>query len=97
MEQPVVVWLPSIAPSGMIFYTGHRFPRWKGNLFVGALMVGRIERTGRIERIVLNERGEEISRESILAELRQRIRDVRQGRDGPIYFLTDEEEGALLS
>ena len=96
MEQPAVVWVPSIAPSGMMFYTGDRFPRWKGDLFVGALMVGRIERTGRVERIVLNERGEEIARESILTELRQRIRDVRQGPDGLIYVLTDEEEGALL-
>lgn len=96
MEQPVIVWMPSIAPSGMIFYTGDRFPGWKGNLFVGALMVGRIERTGRIERIVLNEDGEEIARESILAELRQRIRDIRQGPDGLIYILTDEEDGALL-
>lgn len=96
MESPTVVWVPSIAPSGMMFYTGDRFPGWKGNLFVGALMVGRIERTGRIERIVLNERGEEIARESILTEMRQRIRDIRQGPDGLIYVLTDEEEGVLL-
>jgi glucose/arabinose dehydrogenase len=96
MEPPTVVWLPSIAPSGMIFYTGDRFPGWQGDLFVGALMVGRVERTGHLERIVLNERGEEIGRESILTDLRQRIRDVRQGPDGLIYLLTDEEEGALL-
>jgi len=96
MEAPTVAWLPSIAPSGMIFYTGDRFPAWRGNLFVGALMVGRIERTGRLERVVLNEDGEEIRRESILTELRQRIRDVRQGPDGLIYVLTDEDDGALL-
>ena len=96
MEQPVIVWLPSVGPSGMIFYTGDRFPGWHGNLFVGSLMVGRIERTGHLQRIVLNERGEEIRRESILTELRQRIRDVRQGPDGLIYLLTDEEDGALL-
>ena len=96
METPVVVWLPSIAPSGMMFYTGDRFPGWRGDLFVGAMMVGRVQRTGRIERIVLNDDGEEVRRESILGELRQRVRDVRQGPDGLIYVLTDEDAGALL-
>ena len=96
MEQPAIVWVPSIAPSGMMFYTGDRFPAWKGNLFVGAMMVGRIERTGRIERIVLNDNDEEIARESILTDIQQRIRDIRQGPDGLIYVLTDEEDGALL-
>jgi len=96
MEMPAIVWLPSVSPSGMMFYTGDRFPAWEGNLFVGALMVGRIERTGHVERIVLNEAGEEIRREAILTELRQRIRDVRQGPDGLIYVLTDEDDGALL-
>jgi len=95
-ETPTIVWLPSIAPSGMMFYTGDRFPGWTGNLFVGAMMVGRIQRTGHLERVVLNDDGEEIGREAILTELRQRIRDVRQGPDGLIYVLTDEEEGALL-
>lgn len=96
METPAVVWLPSIAPSGMMFYTGDRFPGWIGDLFVGAMMVGRIERTGRIERVVLNGDGEEVRRESILTELHQRIRDIRQGPDGLIYVLTDEDDGALL-
>ena len=96
MKEPVVFWVPSIAPSGLTFYTGDRFPEWKGNLFVGALMVGRIPRTGHLERIVLNERGEELRRESILTELRQRIRDVRQGPDGLLYVLTEENEAALL-
>lgn len=96
MELPTIVWLPSIAPSGMMFYTGDRFPAWTGDLFVGAMMVGRVLRTGRIERIVLNTAGEEIRRESILAEFHQRIRDIRQGPDGLIYVLTDEDEGALL-
>jgi glucose/arabinose dehydrogenase len=96
MELPAIVWLPSIAPSGMIFYTGDRFPGWTGNLFVGSMMVGRITRTGHIERVVLNEAGEEVRREAILAELKQRIRDLRQGPDGLIYVLTDEDDGALL-
>ena len=87
---PVVVWLPSVAPSGMVFYTGDRFPAWKGNLFVGSLMTGRIGRTGHLERIVFNAEGEEIRRESMLTELKQRIRDVRQGPDGLLYVLTED-------
>ncbi len=96
MEQPAVVWLPSIAPSGMTFYTGDRFPGWTGNLFVGSMMVGRVRRTGHLERVVLNEDGEEIRRESILTELQRRIRDVRQGPDGLLYLLTEEDEAVLL-
>jgi len=96
MEPPEIVWLPSISPAGMTFYTGERLPAWRGNLFIAALMVGRIERTGRLERVVFNDAGEEIRRESILTELRQRIRDVRQGPDGFLYVLTDEDEGAIL-
>jgi aldose sugar dehydrogenase len=96
MELPEVVWIPSIAPSGMVFYTGDRFPAWRGNLFVGSLMTGRIQRTGHLERVVFNELGEEIRRESILGELRQRIRDVRQGPDGLLYLLTEEDDAALL-
>ena len=96
MNEPVVFWVPSIAPSGLTFYTGDRFPQWKGNLFVGALMVGRIPRTGHLQRIVLNENGEELRREMLLTEYRQRIRDVRQGPDGLLYLLTEEDDGALL-
>jgi glucose/arabinose dehydrogenase len=96
MQDPLVFWVPSIAPSGLLFYTGDRFPQWKGNVFVGSLMTGRIPRTGHLERLVLNERGEELRREELLNELRQRVRDVRQGPDGLIYVLTDEDEGVLL-
>jgi glucose/arabinose dehydrogenase len=96
MELPTVVWLPSIAPSGMTFYTGDRFPGWTGDLFVGSMMVGRILRTGHIERVKLNDEGEEIGREAILSEFRQRIRDVRQGPDGLIYVLTEEDDAVLL-
>ena len=95
-EQPVVVWVPSIAPSGMTFYTGDHFPTWRANLFVGALATGRIQGTGHLERIVLNSNGEELRREWLLADLRQRIRDVRQGPDGFLYVLTDEDDAALL-
>jgi glucose/arabinose dehydrogenase len=96
MEEPLVFWSPSIAPGGLTFYTGDRFPEWKGDLFVGAMMTGRIRGTGHLERIVFNEVGEELAREWLLADLRQRIRDVRQGPDGFLYVLTDEDEAALL-
>ena len=95
-EGPEVVWWPSIAPSGMTFYTGDKFPAWQGNLFVGSMMEGRIPGTGHIERIVFNTRGGEIRRESILREFRHRIRDVQQGPDGYLYVLTDEAAGALF-
>lgn len=96
IESPLVVWLPSIAPSGMTFYTGDRFPAWKNNIFVGGMRRGEISGTGRLERIVFNDKMEELRRESLLTELRQRIRDVRQGPDGLLYVLTEEEDGALL-
>jgi glucose/arabinose dehydrogenase len=89
MEQPIHYWDPSIAPSGMAFYTGDRFPRWKGNLFVGSLKFGllvRLELEG--EKVVKEER--------LLERLDQRIRDVRQGPDGLLYLLTDEGNGQLL-
>ena len=96
MEQAEIVWLPSIAPSGMSFYDGDRFPSWTGNLFVGSLRTGMIRNTGHLERIVFNDRGKEQQREWLLPELRQRIRDVRQGPDGLLYVLTDADEAALL-
>jgi glucose/arabinose dehydrogenase len=96
MEDPIVVWLPSIGLTGMTFYTGDRFPHWKRNLFVGGLREGGIPRTGQIQRIVFNERWEELRREPMLTELKQRVRDVRQGPDGLLYVLTAEDNGALL-
>ena len=96
IEEPVLYWLPSIAPSGMAFYTGDKLPAWRGNLFVGAMRVGGIQRTGHLERIVLNDKGEDLRREWLLSDLKQRIRDVRQGPDGLLYLLTEEDDGALL-
>jgi glucose/arabinose dehydrogenase len=96
MEPPVVVWIPSIAVTGGIFYTGNVFTGWKRNFFVGGLREGEIPRTGHVERIEFNARWEEIRRESLLRELHQRIRDVRQGPDGFLYVLTAENAGALL-
>ena len=88
MEQPEIVWIPSIAPSGLLFYSGDRFPAWRGDLFTGSLMTGRIDRTGHIERIKFNRRGLEQRREWLLADLRRRIRDIEEGPDGLLYVLT---------
>src|SRR6187200_941829 len=95
-EQPIVYWTPAIAVSGMAFYTGDRLPKWKGDVFVGSLREGEIPGTGHLERILFNEKMEELRRESLLQSLRQRIRDVRQGPDGLLYLLTDEDNGAVL-
>ena len=74
----------------MAFSTGDRFPQWKGSLFVGAL-IGE-----QLQRIVINLNGLPTRRDSLLTELKQRIREVRQGPDGLLYLLTDEDAGALL-
>ena len=95
-EQPIVFWVPSIAISGMTFYTGNRLPKWKGDVFVGGMRTGEIPGTGHLERILFNEKMEELRRESLLAEMRQRIRDVRQGPDELLYLLTDADDGAVL-
>ena len=89
LEQPIYYWDPSIAPSGMAFYTGDLMPAWKGNLFVGALAgqhLARLVLDG--ERVVAEER--------LLATEGERIRDVRQGPDGALYALTDHPEGRIL-
>jgi aldose sugar dehydrogenase len=89
MEQPVYYWDPSIAPSGATFYTGALFPEWQGNLFVGAL-AGQA-----LHRLVLD--GDTVvGEETLLADLGARIRDVRQGPDGALWLLTDEEKGRVL-
>jgi glucose/arabinose dehydrogenase len=95
-EPPVVYWTPAIAVSGMTFYSGDKFPKWKGDVFVGALRTGEIPGTGHVDRILFNESMQELRRESLLSDLRQRIRDIRQGPDGLLYVLTDEKEGAVL-
>jgi glucose/arabinose dehydrogenase len=96
MEEPLIVWIPSIAASGLAVYTGSQFPNWKQNIFVGALRMGEIPGTGHLQRIVLNERGEELRREMLLTQIQQRIRDVRQSPDGLLYVLTEEDNGAVI-
>ena len=88
MQQPLLHWTPSIAPSGMAFYDGTAFPAWRGDLFVGAL-VGR-----HLRRLVLD--GTRVVRQEMLLEGFGRIRDVRQGPDGLLYLLTDERDGEML-
>jgi glucose/arabinose dehydrogenase len=80
----------------MTFYMGDRFPNWKRNVFVAGLREGGIPRTGQLQRIVFNEKWEELRREPMLQDLKQRIRDVRAGPDGSLYVLTAEDHGALL-
>jgi glucose/arabinose dehydrogenase len=89
MEQPVYYWDPVIAPSGAVWYTGDRYPGWKGSLFVGSLQPGALV------RLTLTD-GKVASEERHLAELGDRIRDVQQGPDGLLYVVTDEEEGRVL-
>jgi glucose/arabinose dehydrogenase len=96
MTMPVVNFVPSISTTGMTFYTGERFPAWKGNLFIGGVRYGEIPGTGRIQRIVFNSAMEETRRETLLEDKRWRIRDIRQGPDGLLYVITDERNGALL-
>jgi len=93
---PFAYWMPAIALSGMAFYTGDALSKWTGDVFVGGLRYGEIPGTGQLQRILYNENMEELRREVLLAELKQRIRDVRQGPDGLLYVITDEQAGAVL-
>jgi aldose sugar dehydrogenase len=93
---PVVYWTPSIAVSGLAFYTGDRLPKWKGDLFVGGLRTGEIIGTGQIQRILFNEKMEELRREALLTTWGHRMRDIRQGLDGLLYVLVDDDDGAIL-
>ena len=88
LEQPLHAWVPSIAPSGMAFVSGSHFPKWQGNLLVGAL------RGQMLVRLTLD--GEKVLGEERLLQGRSRLRDVRMGPDGFVYLLTDEAQGALL-
>jgi aldose sugar dehydrogenase len=89
MEDPVLFWVPVINPGNLIFYTGDKFPAWKGDMLMGSMI--RL-----VVRARFDEQGRPVHQERILGELRQRIRDVREGPDGLIYLLTDETAGAML-
>jgi glucose/arabinose dehydrogenase len=90
MEQPFLFWAPVIAPGGMILYTGDRFPAWKGDLLIGGMA------STQLHRVDMNQRGLPVRREALMTELKQRIRDVKQGPDGLLYLTTDHEAGAVL-
>ena len=89
MEQPIKYWVPSIAPSGMAFYTGDLFKGWKGSLINGALKFQLISR-------LTLDGDKAVKEERLLHELRERIRDVRVGPDGALYLLTDNSSGRIL-
>ena len=90
LEQPVIYWTPSIAPSGLAMYRGDKFPAWKGDLFVGALAFEHLR------RVHLDERGNVLDQEELLNDLHWRIRDVRAAPDGYLYVCTDEDDGRVL-
>jgi aldose sugar dehydrogenase len=87
MVDPLLVWTPSIAPSGLVFYTGSEFPNWQGDLLAGSLKLGELHR--------IDLEGDRILGEEKL-KIGARVRDVRQGPDGGLYVLTDEPQGRLL-
>ncbi len=89
VTDPVWHWTPSIAPSGMTFYTGELFPAWKGSLFNGAL---KFQLLARLEI----KDGKPVKEERLLEGIGVRIRDVRQGPEGALYLLTDESDGHIL-
>jgi glucose/arabinose dehydrogenase len=88
--------MPAIAPSGTTFYDADRIPAWKNNLFVASARRGEIDRTGALIRVVFNDKLQEIRQEALLESLHQRMRDVRQGPDGLLYVLTDEDDSVLM-
>lgn len=96
MTRPHISYVPSIAPGGMVFYTGDKFPGWKGNLLLGAMRMSNSPRTGHIERIVFNKDWEVIRSEMLLLDLHQRIRDVEQSPDGNLWAITDEGADSVL-
>ena len=90
IEEPTMLWIPSIGASGLMVYTGEQFPEWKGQLFAGGLSGLQLHRFG------FNEKGGLLGREAMIEPLRQRIRDVRQGPDGYIYLAVDLNPGGVL-
>jgi glucose/arabinose dehydrogenase len=95
-RDPIVYWMPAIAVSSLAFYTGDRLPKWKGDVFVTGMRYGEIPGTGQLHRILINKNLEELRREALLVDLRRRLRDVKQGRDGLLYLLTDEADAVML-
>jgi glucose/arabinose dehydrogenase len=95
-EPPLVYWMPAIAVSGMLFYTGDALPAWKGDIIVGALRTGEVPGTGHLERVMINRDYQEMRRESLITNLHQRVRDVEMGPDEFLYLATEQRDGAIL-
>ncbi|MBI4521412.1 MAG: PQQ-dependent sugar dehydrogenase [Gemmatimonadetes bacterium] len=95
-RDPIIYWMPAIAVSSITFYTGDALPKWKGDVFVTGMRYGEIPGTGQLHRILINRDLEELRREPLLVDLRRRLRDVKQGRDGLLYVLTDEADAVML-
>ncbi|WP_288485977.1 PQQ-dependent sugar dehydrogenase [uncultured Novosphingobium sp.] len=95
-EPPLMIWMPAIAPAGITVYSGDKFPAWKGNVFIASARRGEINGTGSLVRVVLDDKLQELRQEMLLGDLHQRFKDVRQGPDGLLYALTDEDESVLL-
>jgi glucose/arabinose dehydrogenase len=89
MQQPVVYWVPSIAPAGMAYYDGDAFPKWHGDLFVAALVEESVRRVDLEDGLVVDQ-------EILFTELGERLRDVRVGPDGNLYLLTDSAPGKVM-
>lgn len=95
-EPPLVYWMPAIAVSGMLFYNGDALPAWKGDIIVGALRTGEIPGTGHLERIMINREYQEMRRESLITDLRRRVRDIEMGPDENIYLAAEQRDGVVL-
>jgi glucose/arabinose dehydrogenase len=89
MTDPVLYWVPSTNPGNIVFYTGSELPAWRGNLLLAAMSRALV-------RISFDAAGKPSGQERLLSDLGQRFRDVRQGPDGAVYLLTDEQDGAML-
>ncbi|MEP7247774.1 MAG: PQQ-dependent sugar dehydrogenase [Gammaproteobacteria bacterium] len=95
-EPPLMIWMPSIAPNGIAFYDAGKIPAWKHNLFIASARRGEVNGTGALVRVVFNDKLQETRQESLLDGLHQRFKDVRQGPDGLLYALTDEDDSVLM-
>jgi aldose sugar dehydrogenase len=89
MTDPALFWVPSTNPGNIVFYTGNELPGWRGNLLLAAMSRALV-------RITFDAGGKPMEQERLLTDLGQRFRDVRQGPDGAVYLLTDEQSGAML-